>query len=219
MRLKTNQSGNMDPLLIPLVISVVLVLSLAGFGIWAYLGYLDQKSNTDEKVAAAVDEAKSAQAEVLEADFAEREKAPNTKFISAASIGSIEITYPKTWSAYVDQQDSGGKPLNAYFHPKFVPEESSGELYALRVYVDESSYSKVVTGYDKEIEKGNVTSKPITIAGVTGMRFDGQIDKDYVGALVVFPLRDKTVQVWTESSEVFIKDFNNIVLKNLTFEP
>jgi type II secretory pathway pseudopilin PulG len=217
MHLRENQKGNIDPLMIPLVVSVILVVGLAGFGIWSYMGYLDQKDNTDQKIAAAVAEAEATQADKLEADFAEREKSPTKTFISSASIGSIEITYPKTWSAYVEQNESGPKPLNAFFHPKYVP--SDGTLYALRLYVDESNYSKSVTDFDKSIEKGLVKSKPIRINGITGMRFDGQIDKDFVGSMVIFPLRDKTVKIWTESSDIFEKDFNNIILKNLTFEP
>ena len=206
----------MDPLLIPLIISVVLVVSLASFGIWAYLQYLDQKDNTDTIVAEAVAAAETVQKEELEAEFAEREKSPFNTWVSAASIGSIEITHPKTWSGFIDEKDSGSKPLSAFFHPSVVPADDTTR-YALRVLVDESDYARTLAAYDREIEGGGVTAKPITVAGVTGTRFDGQIDKDYTGAIAIFQLRDKTVRIWTES-DAYLSDFNNIIIENLTFE-
>ncbi len=216
MRLRRNQQGNMDPLLIPLIISAVLVVGLAGFGIWSYLQFLDQRDNTDEKIAVAVADAETKKAETLEAEFAEREKSPYTTWVSASSIGSISLTYPRTWSAYVQEKDSGSKPLTGFFHPSVVPDDDTTR-YALRILVDESNYSKTVSAFDDEIEKGSVTAQPLTVAEVTGIRFDGQIDKDYEGAMVVFALRDKTVRIWTES-KAYLKDFNDILVENLTFE-
>ncbi len=215
MQIRKNQRGNIDPLLIPLIVSVILVLGLAGFGIWSYLQFLDQRDNTDAKIEVAVAEAEAKQAETLEADFAEREYSPHVTWVSSAAIGSIELTYPKTWSGYVDEQDGKSKPLTGFFHPNVVPEGDT--RYALRILVDESGYSKTVGAFDDEIEDGNVTAKPITIAEVTGVRLDGQIDRDYQGAMVIFALRDKTVRIWTEST-AYVDDFNKIILENLTFE-
>ena len=216
MHFRKNQQGNIDPLLIPLIVSVILVIGLAGFGIWSYLQFLDQRDNTDAKIATAVAEAETRQAETLEAEFAEREKSPNVTWVSAASIGSIELTYPRTWSAYVEENDSGSKPLTGFFHPSVVPSDSNTR-YALRILVDESDYSRAISAYDDEIEDGEVTAQPITIAEVTGIRLDGQIDKDYQGAMVIFQLRDKTVRIWTEST-AYLNDFNDRVIANLTFE-
>ena len=206
----------MDPLVIPLVVSVILVIGAAGVGVWSYLQFLDQRDNVDDIVAAAVDEAEAAQKEELEAEFAEREKVPTRKWVSASSIGSIEINYPRTWSVFVDEKDSGSKPLSGFFHPNVVPADDATR-YAVRVLVDESNFTKIVGDFEKEIERGEVKSTPISVAGVNGTRFDGQIDKDYTGALVAFPLRDKTVRIWTES-DTYLKDFNEIVIKNLIFE-
>lgn len=215
MHISRDQRGEFDPLIIPLIVSVFLVLGLAGFGIWSYINFLDQRDNTDQKISEAVEIAKGQQATELEAEFIEREKEPKVTFLSDSAIGSIEFNYPKTWSAFVDSNSSSSKPLSAIFHPKFVPADNT--LYALRVFVDESDYSKKVTGYEKDVEDGLVNVKPIKINGVTGIRVNGQIDKDYKGSIVIFPLRDKTVQIWTES-ESFLKDFN-AVIDGLTFEP
>ena len=216
MHTKLNQEGRVDPLAIPLVISKLLLVGASIFGIWSYLQFLDQRDNVDQIVAEAVVAAEEAQKVTLEADFAEREKSPTRKWVSRSSVGSVEINYPKTWSAFVEEKDTGSKPLSGFFHPSVVPADDSTR-YAVRILIDETKYSKVTGDFEKEIEKGEVTAKPITVAGVTGTRFDGQIDKDYSGAMVVFALRDKTLRIWTES-EAYLKDFNEIVIKNLTFE-
>lgn len=210
-----SERGNIDPLLVPLIVSIVLVVGLAGFGIWSYSNYLDQKNNTQDKIDVAVEEAKAVQAEELEADFAEREKRPNRTFLSDSSIGSIEFKYPKTWSAFVDSNPTSSKALEGLFHPKEVPADDT--LYALRILVNEASYSREVSGYDRDVEKGLVSVKPVTVKGTTGVRIDGQLDTDYRGSLLIFPLRDKTVQIWTES-EAYLVDFERM-LETLTFEP
>lgn len=215
MHKRLNQKGSVDALLIPLIIASVFALGLAGFGVWSYLSYLDQKDNTDQKIEVAVVDATAKQAEELELEFAEREKEPNRTFTSSATIGSIKLVYPKTWSVFAEEKEGDSRPLNAFFHPKYVP--ATNTLYALRASVSEQDYAKEVRDFEREIEDGTVTATPIEKSGVAGTRFDGQIDKDFRGAMVIFPLRDKTLKIWTES-EKYLKDFNQIVLKNLTFQ-
>jgi hypothetical protein len=71
------------------------------------------------------------------------------------------------------------------------------------------------------VADGNIKASPIkaeNVKGVTGMRFDGKVTPLYSGSVVVFPLRDKTLKIWTEIPGN-VPDLNNIVLKNLTFVP
>jgi hypothetical protein len=53
---------------------------------------------------------------------------------------------------------------------------------------------------------------------VGGMYLTGQISQRQQGTMVLLPLRDKTLEVWTESS-AYMNDFTNNVLPNLTFSP
>jgi len=39
------------------------------------------------------------------------------------------------------------------------------------------------------------------------------------GSMVLVPLRDKTLKIWTEADETYLKDFNENILPNYTFEP
>jgi len=55
-----------------------------------------------------------------------------------------------------------------------------------------------------------------------GTRLDGAINQTQTGAqngsLVVIKIRDKTLKIYTESTD-FVGDFNNVILSNLTFVP
>ncbi|MCA9313588.1 hypothetical protein KDA08_04740, partial [Candidatus Saccharibacteria bacterium] len=81
-----------------------------------------------------------------------------------------------------------------------------------------NDYSAELKKYDALVKKGELKATSVSISGVTGARLDGMLKKDQEGSLVIFPLRDKTLKVWTESKD-FRTDFNDIVLKNLTFVP
>ena len=214
-RLLNDQRGQLDPLLIPLITTSLFAVAVAIFGLWAYLQYTTERDNTDEAVAIAVAAAEAAQKETLEADFAERSKSPFRSYVSDSSIGSIDIEYPDTWSAYVDEKIGTSSPLNGFFHPSVVSADDTTR-HALRILVDESDYARGVAAFEDSTTDGSVTAKPLTVAGVTGVRVDGQIDKDFQGAMVILALRDKTVRVWTEST-AYLSDFNGIV-ERLTFE-
>jgi hypothetical protein len=70
----------------------------------------------------------------------------------------------------------------------------------------------------KIVNLKKITISPYQVSGVSGARIDGEINKGQDGSLVVLPVRDKVLYVWTED-KTYIADFNNIVLKNLSFIP
>ena len=213
-----NQRGNVDPLIIPLIATILIAFGLAGFGVWSYSGYIDNRDNVDQKVAAAVETAEANQRTQLQADFDQQAKIPLKTYISPAAVGSITIKYPKTWSAYIEEEISSSQPFSAYFHPDCVPALRSDVALALRATLDDDNYADVLEGYDHDITSGELTVKPVKVAGVSGVRLTGTIDRDVQGVMVMFPLRDKTLKVWTESTS-FLADFDNIILKKLSFSP
>ena len=92
---------------------------------------------------------------------------------------------------------------------------------ALRVQVVSTPYAQSLKQYESNVAAGTAKAKPITVEGVkgvTGMRFDGKISAQYTGSVVLFPVRDKTLKIWTEIPGN-VADLDNIVLKNLTFSP
>lgn len=72
--------------------------------------------------------------------------------------------------------------------------------------------------YESQLKKGDLKASSVQVSGVKGSRLDGFLKKDQEGSLVIFPLRDKTLKVWTENVE-FRGDFDKIVLPGLSFVP
>lgn len=208
-------------LIIPLILFVLLFLGAAGFGFWAFAERADYKNNVDQKVAAAVKTAEENKAAEKEKEFLEREKTPYKVYKGPATFGSVEVTYPKTWAASVDETGKGGSPISGYFHPNFVPGERSGTAFGLRLEVLEQSYDQLLSQYENEAKQGKVRISPYKapkVAEVLGARVDGEIERGLNGSTVMFPIRDKTIKISTQSPQ-FVADFDSIILAQLIFSP
>lgn len=209
---KLNQEGSINPLLIPLIFSVLALIGVSVLAFMYYGNYVDQRDNVDQKITVAVEDANAAQKKKLEAEFVEQEKQPNKNYTSPSIYGSVKLNYPKTWGAYVSDT---GSTLDFYAHPNYVP--AKGVNYALRMSVTSKSFATEIKTYDQKVKQGDLKAVSITASNTTGTRLDGLLQKDQSGTLVLFPLRDKTLKIWTENRD-YQGDFEN-VLKNLTFVP
>lgn len=211
---KLNQNGIMNPLTIPLVLAVLVLVVSSVMAVMYYSKFVEQRDNNQPIIDEAVTKAEEAQKTKLEDEFTEREKIPTKNYTSPAELGSVKLVFPKTWSSYVDSGKSGG--MDYYGHPNFVP--AANVNYALRMSVIDRPFASEIKSYDNSVKKGELKATAVQVSGTTGTRLDGFLKKDQEGSMVIFPLRDKTLRVWTESKE-FREDFNNIVLKGLTFVP
>lgn len=209
-------------LLISFIICLVLLVSAAGFGVWAYLERQDYKFNSDQKSTAAAEEAAAQQKTDDDARFVEEEKYPLVPYVGPSQFGSVRLEYPKTWSGYVINKDSGGTPVSWYFHPNVVADTSNrANVFALRVEVVSSSYAESVDSYSNDAEKGVVRISPYTlpqVPNVVGTRVDGEVINDIQGSMILLPVRNMTLKIWTESQN-FMGDFDNIILPTVTFSP
>jgi hypothetical protein len=222
---RLNQSGSV-------VVDVLLVLALVAslaFGAWAFSSRQDYKDNSDKKATEAVAKAKDAQAVELQKQFDEKAKSPYRVFRGNSTYGTIAFNYPKTWSAYVDETNSS-EPINAYFYPDQVPGVQSPTAFALRLELVTTPYAQVLQQFSSAITTGGLTAtayvppKMTKVANVQpGTRFDGVVNQNsqggpQSGALVAITVRDKTMQLSTQSTK-FLSDFNNIILPSLSFVP
>lgn len=194
------------------------------FGGWAFMSRRDFKNNSDAKATAAVEAAKKVQAAELQNAFAQQEKSPNRTYRGSPTYGSVVFDYPKTWSGYVDELASS-EPINGYFHPVIVPGLQSKTAYALRIELVTTDYTSILQQHDSQIKDGSAKASvyvPPKMAGVAnvqpGTRLDGALDQDNTGSMVIIKVRDKTLQIYTQSND-FLTDFNNTVLPSLTFAP
>lgn len=207
-----------------IVLLVIFVLTSIGLGIFVFMVSAerdDYKNNSDKKVAAAVEVARQQVSDEKEKEFLEREKNPYKEYKGPSAFGSVSIIYPRTWAAAIDETGKGTSPVDGLMHPNFVPSVNSGTAYALKIEVLERNYAEVLGQFESESKKGTVRVSPFKAAKVPevlGARVDGEIGRGLDGSMVVFPLRDKTISVSTQSQQ-FIGDFNNIILPNLLFIP
>lgn len=224
MKQSLGQRGELNVLLIPVLILALLFVGAGSFAVWAYGSRQDYKNNVDAKVAAAV-QANTRTVQAQDAhDYAEASKNPLTVYNGPDAYGSLKVSYPKTWSAYVATTGSSN-PVDVYFHPGYVPSTDSKLTYNLRVQVNSQSYSTVLSSYSGKVTGGQVTAAPYTlpkVPNVVGTILTGAVVSNQPtggqGTLVLVPLRNMTLEIWTESND-YLPDFNTYVLPNLTFSP
>jgi hypothetical protein len=219
-----NDKGEMNILLLPLIFAAVFFVVAAGFSLWAYQSREDYRTNTNQKIDAAVKVARQDEGLAKDKQHAEDDKQPLKTYVGPEQFGSIHVSYPKTWSGYVSAQGSSNTPLDAYFQPGVVPGvQDTGSTYALRVQVINQSYSSVVTRMNQAVTTKQVTATAFAfpkVPNVVGVRYDGTIQQNLkiTGSMIIVPIRDKTLQIWTESP-VYADDYNKFVLPNITFSP
>lgn len=217
------EKGSINILLIPLILVALLLCGTGAFAYWAYAGRQDYKNNVDQKITAAVTQATQATQQADQAQFDQQEKSPYKNYVGPSSFGSATIVYPKTWSSYIVEKGGGSSvPVNGYFYPGFVPDtQNSNNSFALRLAIVQTGYDSVVAQFKGLVDGKKVTVTPYSfpkVPNITGVRVDGQIVPNKQGSMILMPLRNQTVEVWTESSD-YMNDFNNTILPNFVFTP
>lgn len=199
--------------LIKTIVIVLLTLLLIGAGLLAIYFYNEYKvasTNVEAQVDAAVLTREQEITDKLEAEFAEREKNPYSTLTGPSDYGSVSFKYPKTWSVYIARDASKGGNFEAYLHPSEVPEISNGTILALRMTISSDTFEGVSDRYKRLVQDGKLSSSIISIQGTDATRYDGQFDNNYVGSVVIFKIRDKTVTLQTDA-EIYREDFTNII--------
>jgi len=223
MKTTIGEQGSTNTLLLPLIVLAVLFVGATSFAVWAFSGRQDYKNNSDAKVVAAVAANKKKVQAADAVQYAEAAKNPLTVYAGPDAYGGVRVSYPKTWSVYVDTSSSS-TPLNAYFHTDYVPSTQSKQTYQLRVQVVARSYSSELSKYASIIKRGSATAAAYSLPKVptiVGTRINGSIfsgSQAAPGTIVLVPVRDKTLEIWTESND-YLPDFNTYILPNITFSP
>ncbi len=221
--MKHNQNGAVSGVGISLVLVILLLIGAAGFGGWAFNSRQDYKNHTDAKVAVAVTAAKTQQTSADQARFAEEAKQPLTTYQGPEAFGSLLISYPKTWSAYIDSTGNGNAQIDGYFAPGIVPAISAqGSVFALRVQVLSQAYTQAIQNFSSQQKNGKVTISAYALPKlpkVVGIEVSGQLsNQGPTTTMVVLPLRSSTLEISTQGT-TYLADFNNNVLPNFSFSP
>lgn len=204
-------------LIVSLLITSVLLVGSIGFGAWAFMGRQDYKNNVDTKVGQAVETAEVNLTLKKDAEFAEEYKKPFSIYKGPSEYGTLTITYPKTWSNYVNQQ-AGSTLLDGYMHKDFVSADTQNTHYAFRYQVTSSPYDQELKMFESTITGGQMKSSAYSSPkqpSARAIRLEGIVDNNKSGVMVLIELRGNTIKVWTEGDS-FRNDFESI-LKDLTF--
>jgi hypothetical protein len=217
-----NQTGAGSLMLALVGVIILLIGSMAAF-FWAYASRQDYKNNVDSKVAAAVAAAKEEESAAKEQEFAQRSKSPYRTYNGPSAYGSVSVKYPRTWSGYVLDSQGSDPFVDGYFSPGIVPStQDQNSKFALRIQVVQTAYSDILNQYSSQVKAGlDVKVRPYKlpkVPAVVGSRITGALDTQKQGVMILLPVRDKTLKIWTESSG-YTDDLDKIILPNLRFSP
>lgn len=220
---KHNQYGAISGVVVVLVFVILLLIGAAGFGFWAYSSRQDYKNNTDQKIAAAVGVARQQEDTKQAAQYAEEAKNPLKTYNGPEAYGSLVISYPKTWSGYVNDIGSGSALLDGYFAPGVVPDvNGQSSIFALRVQVLNGTYASSLQNLSSLQQDGKVTVSAYSLPKlpkVVGVEVSGQLNGDNsTETMVILPLRSNTLEISTEGTQ-YLNDFNKYILPNFSFSP
>lgn len=202
-----------------LVLTTLGFILATAFGIWAFVGMQENKTNLDKKIAAASEVAVQKAESEKDAEFAELEKNPFRKYTGSQTYGTLSFDFPKSWNAFVEEKERDVL-LNFYAHPGVIPGLGDNVNFAFRGQIVNTPYQKKLAEYEKLQKNADVTIEPYRLPlvdEVLGVIIKGKIAKDKQGQLVLVPQRDKSFIFWTESPE-YVTDFGKI-LETLTFVP
>ena len=212
--MKYKESGAVQTSALVAVIMTFLFIGSLVFGLSMLVGKSDLQKNLDKKVQAQVGTAVKQAESKKDTEFAAKEKSPVKTYTGPTVYGTVSFDYPKTFSGYVDESLSGAGAVNAYFHPGVVPKDERTVTYALRFQV-------LLKSYDSAIKSGKAASVPFraaNVSGVLGVRISGEIETGKQGSVILLPLRDKTIKIWTENKD-YLADFDTYVVPSLRFVP
>jgi hypothetical protein len=91
----------------------------------------------------------------------------------------------------------------------------------LRFQIIGDSYSNVLGQYASAISQGNLRATPyqppLVKGASVGVRLNGQLSANTSGSMVIIPLRNVVLEIWTDNPSA-AGDFNNVI-SSLTFSP
>jgi len=221
---KHNQDGAVNGVVISLVFAILLLIGALAFGGWAFNSRQDYKNNVDSKIAEAVAVAQKQQGSADAAKYTEAAKQPLATYTGPEAYGSLVISYPKTWSGYVDSTGTGQALVDGYFNPGTVPSATSqSSVFALRVQVINQPYAQVLQTFAAAAKN---TQNPVSFSAyalpklpkTVGIKAVGQITQQTTGTMVVLPLRSDTLEISTQGTQ-YQHDFDTYILPNFSFSP
>jgi Flp pilus assembly protein TadG len=200
-----------------LILTIFLFIGMLLFGALAVIAYNDSQTihqTLDERTAAAKSAASEAQKKIDDEANRKANELPYKTYSAAAIDGGFQIQIPKSWSIYVGRNTTGATQLDLLANPDEVTvnlQTGGINTQALDVTLYRRSQQDVVKGYNDKIKAKKLSSKGITVSGISGTWLEGSIDDQrHTGVVVIIPVRDKTMVFSTEDMK-YIDEFKKIL--------
>lgn len=204
-----NESSNKAAIII--YVLGFLVVALGALAGWSLYSYHQERTTVQQQIDAAVKEAKQEQKEADEARFEEQRKKPYRTYEMPEVFGVVSISFPKTWNVYVEDTTSGTTLVDVIMHPRIIRmQKGVDDPKAFRLQLVDRLFEDATNNYRSKVDRGDLNANTITVSGLEGVRYEGNIENEHTGSLVALPFRDKTILMWTESRK-FESEFNTIL--------
>jgi hypothetical protein len=203
--------GGRSPLLIALL--VVLGLGTITFGVLT-VNFSNKASTAqrtlEQQKAAAVANAQAEQKKLDDINFTKVNESPFRAYTAPEQFGSFVINFPKNWSSYAKQQNSGTQ-VSLALNPDFIRNtDGQDDVTAVRVMLIISTQDKYLNQYTANIKSGKVKKTNITVSGQPAFDITGQFNGRKTIREVVVPIRDK-VLVFSNESPQYATEFNSVL--------
>lgn len=210
-------AGRTIALVIACLSAAAAIISMVAF----FVKWQNLQRDHENDTLLAIEAGKLEQQQQDDLDFLERDKEPWLEFNGVPdTLGALTFKYPKTWNAYVAKDGLDGGDFESYFRPSEVlPKGDERSRYALRLSIVSKYYDDVVSEYNQKATEYNEDEFPETKLeskgsvqsfNGTSMRFDGTIDENLNGSVVLIKINDRTAIVQTDS-EVYQTDYDKLI--------
>jgi hypothetical protein len=162
--------------------------------------------------AAAAQAAEAQQKKVDDVAYTKAGESPFRAFTAPDSDGSFVINFPKDWSSFVDEEQTGTQ-VTLILNPNFVTRSNGdpNDPAAAVITLQEQTSSEFMGQFTGDVQEGQMHQTPVTVSGQPGYNLTGTFS-DNSGTVreVVIPVRDKVLVFQNENSS-YASEFNEIL--------
>jgi hypothetical protein len=196
-----------------IILVALLALGTLGFGVLALTessaATKDQNTlNTD--VLTAAKNAASQQQKTDAKNEAAANESPFRSYVSPAIYGSFQINFPKDWSGWVDQEQSGNL-ITLIVNPDFVQvTNDQPNLAAAKVELIDQVSTNYMQQFQGNVQSGQMSQKNITVSGISAFDLSGHFGDQRTTREVVVPVRNQVIAFINENG-AYSSEFNEIL--------
>jgi hypothetical protein len=198
---------------VTMILIVLLGLGTLGFGALALtetgIATKDQNSLNSDVLTAAKNAA-SVQQKTDTKNEAAANESPFRSYVSPSIYGSFQINFPKDWSGFVDQEQSGTL-INLIVNPNFIQTTNNQpNLAAAKVQLIDQVSSQYMQQFQGSVQSGQVSQKNITVSGISSFDLTGTFGDQRTTREVVVPVRNQVIVFFIENG-AYMSEFNEIL--------